>query len=483
MDIGFLSANELAQKIKNKELSCVELLEHYSARVDKYNEDLNAIVVDLREEALDEAQRQDAMISKGKNLGPLHGVPMTIKESYNLAGTPTTFGNPLLKSNVTTTDAESVKKLKAAGANIFGKTNVPLALADFQSYNDIYGTTNNPYALDRIPGGSSGGSAAALAAGLTGLETGSDIGGSIRNPAHFCGVFGHKPTYDLLWAKGHSPIEDNRAFSDISVIGPLARSAVDLDTSIRIVAGPDRIRARGYKLELPDWKGRKLSELKVAVWKNDPLAPVTKETQLRVEMISAALKDEGASVNEDARPSFEPELSHEVYRRLLHSTMSARMPDQEYESLQKYVALLDPEDQSEASNTMRAQVSNFKEWAAANEMRHRLRWQWNDFFEEYDLLLTPTMPTPAFEHDHRKFSERTLMVDNEERDYFEGVFWAGLSGVAYLPSTIVPTGLNAEGLPIGVQMIGPEYSDLVTIGVAGELEQMGFKFEPPKNYL
>ena len=190
MDIGFLSAVELAKKIREKEISCVELLQHYLSRVDKYNESINAIVVDLREQALEEAKRLDNMVASGEHLGPLHGVPMTVKESYNVSGTPTTFGNPAFKDNVTKTDAESIKKLKQAGANIFGKTNVPLGLADFQSYNEVYGTTNSPYDLERIPGGSSGGSAAALSAGLTGLETGSDIGGSIRNPAHFCGVFG-----------------------------------------------------------------------------------------------------------------------------------------------------------------------------------------------------------------------------------------------------------------------------------------------------
>jgi amidase len=163
--------------------------------------------------------------------------------------------------------------------------------------------------------------------------------------------------------------------------------------------------------------------------------------------------------------------------------MAARMPENDYESLKEYVSSLSPDDQSESAQTKRAQVSSFKDWAAANELRHRLRWQWHDFFEDYDVVLTPTTPTPAFEHDHRDFGERTLMVDNEERDYFEGVFWSGLSGIAYLPSTIVPTGLGAEGLPIGVQIIGPEYSDLITIGIAGELEQMGFQFVPPKNYL
>ena len=483
MDISFLSAVELARKVRRKEISCVELLQHYLDRVDEYDESINAIVVDLRDQAFQEAKRLDEMVSRGEQLGPLHGVPMTVKESYNVAGTPTTFGNPALKDNVIKTDAESIKKLKKAGVNIFGKTNVPLGLADFQTYNEIYGTTSNPFDLERIPGGSSGGSAAALCAGLTGLEMGSDIGGSIRNPAHFCGVFGHKPTYDLVWGKGHSPIEENRAFSDISVIGPLGRSALDLEQAMRVVAGPDLIRARGYKLDLPEWKGRDISRLKVAVWKNDPLAPVTRETECRVHQVAEALRIEGAFVDESARPKFEAGYSHEVYGRLLHPTMAARMPDQDYESLKRYVDELADDDDSDVARAQRAQVASFKDWAAANEARHRIRWQWHEFFENYDVLLTPTTPTPAFKHDHRKFGERTLTVDKEERNYSEGVFWAGLSGVAYLPSTIFPTGLDTNGLPIGVQIIGSEYSDLLTIGIAGELEKIGFKFVPPRNFM
>ena len=482
MDIAFLSANEIASRIRSKEFSCREILEHYLERIDRFNPELNAIVVDLREEGLENADRLDELVQRGEFLGPLHGVPMTVKESYNVAGTPTTFGKPELKDNRTDSDADSVRKLKAAGVNIFGKTNVPLDLADFQSYNDIYGTTNNPYSLDRIPGGSSGGSAAALAAGLTGLETGSDIGGSIRNPAHFCGVFGHKPTFDLLWRKGHSPVPENVGFGDISVIGPLARSAQDLDTSIRVVAGPDEIMSRGYKLDLPEWKGRSLSELSVGVWKTDDMAPVTKETQARVERVAEAFREEGASIDMEARPNIDVSHSHEVYGRLLQPTMSSRMPEEQYDRLKKQVDALDPDDQSVGAQTMRAQVSSFKDFASANELRHRIRWEWHEFFKRYDVLLTPTMPTPAFKHDHGKFGERRILVDNDERSYFEGVFWAGLSGVAYLPSTIVPTGLNAEGLPIGVQIIGPEYSDLVTIGIAMELERKGFRFEEPKAF-
>lgn len=482
-DLAFCSATELAAKIKNKEISATELLHHYLQRVDKYNGEINAIVVDIRDQAEQTAKTIDAAIAKGDPVGPFAGVPMTVKESYNVAGTPTTWGNPDWRDNIPSEDAEAVKKLKSIGLNIFGKTNVPLSLADFQSYNDIYGTTNNPYDLSRGPGGSSGGSAAALAAGLTGIETGSDIGGSIRNPAHYCGVFGHKPTYDLLWMRGHNPPGDIRSTSDISVIGPLARSATDLDTALRAMAGPDEIKQRGYRLKLPEWQGRSLRGLKVGVWRNDESAPVAKEVEARVDLVAQALADAGAIIHDEARPDFDPSDSHDTYQKLLQSTMAMRMPDSEYDGLKAYVAQLSPDDNSAGAKVLRAQVASFKDWGAANEVRHQLRWHWHEFFQQYDVLLTPMMATAALPHDHRKFSERTLLVDNQERPYFEQVFWAGLTGVTYLPSTVIPTGLNDDGLPIGIQIVGQEYDDLVTIGIARELETMGFRFTPPANYI
>ena len=482
-ELAFASATELAQKIRDKQLSCVEALQLYLQRIDRYNDGLNAIVVDIREQALAAAAEMDAAVAQGGQLGPLHGVPMTVKESYNVAGTPTTWGNPEWRDNVCAEDAESIKKLKAAGVNIFGKTNVPLSLADFQSYNEVYGTTNNPYDHARVPGGSSGGSAAALAAGLTGLETGSDIGGSIRNPAHFCGIFGHKPTYNLLWMRGHSPPGDVRSSSDISVIGPMARSAHDLAVAMKEMAGPDEIMARGFQLNLPQWQGRSLADLKVAVWRNDEQAPVAQEVENRVNAVAQALQDAGAAVDYDARPDFSGDHSHDTYQRLLQATMAMRMPEEDYQSLQEYVAKLDPNDSSQGAKVLRAQVSSFKDWGEADELRHHLRWRWHEFFASYDVLVTPIMATAAFEHDHRKFGERTIMVDNQERPYFEQVFWAGLTGVAYLPSTVIPTGLNDAGLPIGVQLVGPEYADMITIGVAEELERAGFAFTPPPNYL
>lgn len=478
-DIAFESATALAAKIKAKEVSSEELLDHYLQRVDQINPDLNAIIVDIRDEARVAARAADAALAKGKDLGPFHGVPTTVKESYNVAGTPTTWGNPDWRENIATEDAIGVTKLKEAGAVVFGKTNVPLMLADFQSYNEVYGTCNNPYDLTRGPGGSSGGSAAALASGMTGLETGSDIGGSIRNPAHFCGVFGHKPTYNLLVMQGHSGPGENKSSTDISVIGPLARSATDLDHAVGHMAGPDEIMSRGYQLNLPRLQGG-LKGKKVGVWLEDDMCPVDVEVRQRVENVAQACADAGAHINFDARPAFTAQHSHDTYQLLLQSALSARMPAGDYNSLKAYVETLSDDDPNKA--TFAAQVASFRDWTAGNELRAQMRWQWHELFKDYDLMLMPIMPTAAFEHDHRPFKERTITINNEERPYFDQVFWAGLTGVSYLPSTVIPTGLNEQGLPIGMQIVGPEYGDFMTIDAAKELETAGFAFTPPPNY-
>ncbi|MEC8834557.1 MAG: amidase family protein, partial [Pseudomonadota bacterium] len=328
-ELAFLSATQLAAKIRSREISSEELLRVYFERIDRYNGDLNAIVVQRRDEALAFAKVADQEVAKGTSqLGALHGVPMTVKESYGVAGTPSTWGIPEMKDNVVESDSLPIQRLKAAGAIIFGKTNVPIRLADFQSYNEIYGTTNNPWDGTRGPGGSSGGSAAALAAGLTGLETGSDIGGSIRNPAHYCGVFGHKPTWGLLPPRGHA-MPGVLSPSDISVIGPLARSAADLKTAVLTMGGPDEIAARGQAINLPRLEKQPRS-MKVAVWRDDELAPVAKEVSERVDLVARTLADRGATIDFDARPGFTAQHSDFVYRNLLQATMSARLSDEQY---------------------------------------------------------------------------------------------------------------------------------------------------------
>jgi amidase len=244
----YKSALELTQASSIK-IGCLELLDHFLARVEKFNPQLNAIIWMDRDRARKRAKAADAALKKGKRFGPLHGVPMTIKESYQVAGSPSTWGAPALKDNISDATAVAAQRMIDAGVTLFGKTNVPLMLADWQSYNAVYGVTRNPWDLDRTPGGSSGGSAAALSAGLTGIDAGSDIGSSIRNPAHYCGVFGHKPTYGLITPRGHA-LPGAVAPADISVIGPLARSA-RIWTSARHHGGARSGRRRLLKVALP----------------------------------------------------------------------------------------------------------------------------------------------------------------------------------------------------------------------------------------
>ena len=478
-DTAFASAVELARQIKAKTIGCAELLAHYFERVDRHNPALNAIVVQIREQAMARARAADEALAGGEDWGPLHGVPMTVKESYDVAGTPTTWGLPELKNNIAAKDALSITRLQRAGAVVFGKTNVPLMLSDFQSYNDIYGTTNNPWNTDCVPGGSSGGAAAALAAGLAGLETGSDIGGSIRNPAHFCGVFGHKPTWNLLPPRGHAT-PGVLSPSDISVIGPLARSATDLEVAVGVMAGPDEIAGRGLRVELPAL-GKAPNELRVAVWRDDAMAPVDDAVAARVDAVADALRGLGAQVDFDARP-VDAKQSHFVYQYLLQATMSARLPEDRFARALAAVEELPADDDSLGATIARAQVARFRDWTANNERRTHLRWSWHEFFQRFDVVVAPIMATSAFPHDHRPFGERTVQVNGKPVGYFEQVFWAGLASVAYLPSTVVPTGPDADGLPIGVQIIGPEYGDRITIGVAELLEKEGFSFTPPPGY-
>ena len=479
-EFAFESAASLARRLRAKEISSVELLSYYFDRVDKFNGPLNAIIWEIRDEAMEDAKRADAAIAAGEISGPLHGVPMTIKESYDVKGTPSTWGAPYLKDNIASHDALSVQRLRAAGAVIFGKTNVPLMLSDFQSYNEIYGTTNNPYDVTRIPGGSSGGSAATLAAGMTGIDSGSDIGGSIRNPAHFCGVFGHKPTWNMLPPRGHAT-PGILSPSDLSVIGPLGRGAEDVEIATRVMAGPNEIESRGLKLELPEFE-KEPSELKVAVWRDDEMAPVDNSVSARVDMVAEALQSEGAQLDYDARPDFTSQHTHFTYQSLLSATMACRVPEEQYQRNLEAANSLDPDDESLDAVVRRSQVARFREWIGNNEKRTHIRWAWHKFFEDYDIVLMPIMARSAFPHDHRPFGERTITVNGQQQAYFLQVFWAGLPTNAYLPSTIVPTGLDDEGLPIGVQVVGPEYGDLTTLGVARLLEKQGFTFTPPAGY-
>src|SRR5438128_7844715 len=369
LDAPFRSARQLAADIKKKKIGCLELLDLYLARVEKYDGALNAVVVRDFERARTRARAADRALAKRDVWGPLHGVPMTIKESYDVAGLPTTWGVPAYKDRIATKNALVVDRLLDAGAVLFGKTNVPLYLADWQSFNAIYGTTNNPWDVTRAPGGSSGGAAAALAAGLTGLEAGSDIGSSIRNPAHFCGVYGHKPTWGIVPRDGQA-LPWQKAPVDIDVVGPLARSADDLALALSVIAGPDAIDAAGWQLKLRPARKKGLRDFKVALMLDAPNSPVDREVQDRLQALGEFLGRQKAKVDDRAHPAIDTDEAFAVYTRLLRAATSDRQSDADFEQNAAIARGLAVGDQSYYARATRAAVLSHRAWLYVNETRH-----------------------------------------------------------------------------------------------------------------
>jgi amidase len=481
--LPFQTAKQLASAVRRKKIGCLELLDLYLKRVEAHNPSLNAIIAMDVEGARKRAKAADRAVKSGRKLGPLHGVPMTIKESYNVTGMPTTWGFPPLKDNIAKSNALVVQRMLDAGVTLFGKTNVPLWLGDYQSYNDIYGTTNNPWDLTRSPGGSSGGSAAALAAGLTGIEAGSDIGSSIRNPAHYCGVFGHKPTYGIVSGKGHAAGDWASPGADIAVVGPLARGAEDLEIALGAMAGLDEIDGRGLKVDLPRSKKKSLREFKVAVVLDDPHAEVDQSVQDEIQKLADFLGKRKVKVSDTARPAFDTADMHEVYMKLLNAATSGRMQNEEYAARRVAAEGLGPEDKSTLAQMLRGMVLSHRDWLALNERRHRMRLAWDAFFKDYDVLLCPVTASAAFPHDHEPNRvKRTIVVNNKKVSPNDQLFWAGYSCVTYLPATAAPIGQTADGLPIGVQIVGPQYGDYTTIAFAKLLEKEYRSFVPPPAY-
>jgi amidase len=481
-DLPFRSALELAAEIRAKRVGSRELLELYLRRVERYNGKLNAIIATRLEAARRRADEADLALRRGEVWGPLHGVPMTVKESYDVEGLPTCWGAPEYKDSVAKRNALAVDRLSGAGAVIFGKTNVPLMLADWQSYNAVYGTTNNPWDPSRGPGGSSGGAAAALAAGLTALEAGSDIGSSLRNPAHYCGIYAHKPTWGVVSPRGHA-LDGRVAATDISVVGPMARSAADLETTLSVMAGPDEVDGTGWRLELPKPRAERLADFRVAVLLSVPHAEVDRAVQDGIQSVADTLAKAGAKVSDRARPEFDTLAVDRLFRSLLGAAMSGRTPDDAFRRNLEKAASLAPDDKSGAALALRAATLHHRDWLIGNEARHKMRLAWAAFFRDWDVLLCPPVTTAAFPHNHDgdPFS-RSIIVNGKERPIAEQLFWAGYSGLFYLPSTVAPATLTPQGLPSGVQIIGAQYGDLTCLRLARLLEREHRGFVPPPGY-
>jgi amidase len=479
MNTAFWSATRLAQALRVKKLGAVELFDLYAARVRQHNRALNAICVMDLDAGRKAARAADR--AKGRK-GPLHGVPMTVKESFDVAGWPTTRGLTELKGNIAKHDALAVQRIKAAGAIVFGKTNVPAYTADWQTFNCLYGTTNNPWDLLRTPGGSSGGSAAVLAAGLAGLELGSDIAASIRNPAHYCGVYGHKPTWGVCSPKGHS-YPGALQPGDIAAIGPLARSGDDLRLAMDLIAGPDDIDAAGWKVALAKPRFASLRKLRVAVMSSHSTAEVDGAVSGAIERLANALAKKGAKVSDKARPDFNPDEAHKVFIALLRAATSNRQPPHHVELWERLSKERSATDMSYEAQSARANVMRHKEWLAWSNRRHQMRLLWAEFFRSWDVLLCPPAATPAFPQNQRgERWERMIEVNGKPQPSTTQMFWAGYSGMCLLPSTVAPIELASGKLPVGVQIIGPQYGDYLTIAVARLIEKEYFAFTPPPGY-
>ncbi len=480
---SFRSATELCSALRAREIGCLELLEHYLDRVERLNPQINAIVATDLEAARERATKADEALARDEVWGPLHGLPMTIKDSIEVAGMPTTSGAPELKGHIPAAHAPAVQRLIDAGAVVFGKTNLPLYAGDLQSYNEVYGTTNNPWDVTRGPGGSSGGAAAAIAAGLTGLELGSDIGGSIRNPSHYCGVYGHKPSYNLIPLRGHIPGPPGAlSGSDLAVLGPLARGAEDLDLALDVMAGPDPYDTASWSVMLQPPRHENLGDFRIAAWLDDPLCPVDGEVAALMENLASALENTGLSVDRSARPGIDIPRANDVYTQLLAAQMSAGLPPEESAKLAASAASLDPEDQTYNAALARSILQGHGEWLRLNEERAHMRRSWAEFFDDFDVLLMPIMPTAAFPHDHSYMNDRMVTVNGEPFPYFGQIFWAGLATCVFLSSTVAPVGLTPGGLPVGVQVVGPHHEDKTTIHFARLLAEVVGGFVPPPDF-
>lgn len=480
-ELGFEAAVDLARRIQRGELSSEELLDHYLARAERWNPQLNALVTRDDEAARSRAKAADAARGAGGQLEPFHGLPISVKDSIETADLRTTAGYPPLAEHVPARSAPAVERLEAAGALVFAKSNTPVLAGDWQTHNPLFGVTRNPWDVERTPGGSSGGSAAAVAAGLTALEVGSDIAGSIRLPAGWCGIYGHKPSHGIVPTRGHIPGPPGaRSEADLAVLGPMARSAADLDVALRSMAGPLPERARAWRLELPPPRRASLREYRVGVWLEDPAYPVGDEVAEVLHAAVDAIARAGARVDSRARPAFGLDDVIPTYLRLFWPLFVSGLPPTVFDDLCRSAAELPADADGPYPRMVRFGTERHREWLAANEARERLRAQLAELFERCDVLVCPVTPVPAIAHDHREpMWERTLRVNGEERPYYDLFGWIGLATVTLFPATVAPAGRTRTGLPVGLQIVGPFLEDRTPIDFAARLSEVLGGFEPP----
>ena len=483
-DPALASLVDLTLDLRRRRVSSRELLETYARRVEQFNPEINAVVSLDLERARERADAADAALARGNLWGPLHGVPMTLKDTYEVAGLRTTSGAPQYADHVPAHDSEVARRLLGAGAVIFGKTNVPYLAGDLQTFNQIFGTTNNPWDLTRTPGGSSGGAAAAVAAGLTSCEVGSDIGGSIRVPSNFCGVFGHKPSWDVVSSRGHIPGPPGTlAEPDINVCGPIGRCAGDLSLLMDVLAGPTADRGVGWRCDLPPARRDELGQYRVAAWIGETGHPLDDEVRRLLGGVVTALRRAGVAVDPAARPDVPFLSAIEVFWRLLIPVISFGLPAEHRDVFRAIAAAAPADDPDPLTFFARSAMQSHQEWLLANERRERMCVRWAEFFRDFDILLCPVTPAPAFPHlQDGEVMTRTVRINDRDEPYMELLSWMGVIGVARLPSTVIPVGLTTRGLPVGVQIVGPYLEDRTTLDFANRLAAILDPVGPPPGY-
>ena len=474
------TACETLAELEARHISALELLEHYLARQSRLDGSVGAVVTTDAEAARRVAGLVDERRAVGQALPPLAGLTMTVKDSLEVRGMTTTCGMPALAQHRPERDADAVALLRAAGVVIYGKTNCPLGTADHQSYNPLFGVTRNPWNAARTVGGSSGGSAAALAAGFSALEIGSDIGGSIRIPAHYCGVYGHKPSFGVVPGRGHvPPMPGETAVSPLAVIGPLARGAADLALAMKVLAHAAPAEAQAWTVRLPAPRHAALRDYRVGVWIGG--YAVDDAYAAAISEFAEALVRQGVKVQTIGEGPVDADESWSTYRDMLFGVIGSGSPKSELDAYR--AAAVDAPEGSHAWHLERATTQTLRNWTALSSRQAQLRVQWARWFERFDVLLCPVALNVAFEHQtddgHGPVPQlrRQLLVSGAPRPYLDNLRWPGLATLAHLPSTVRPIGLTRDGLPMGVQIIGPYLQDLTSIGFA-ELCDTAFGIMP-----
>lgn len=478
-NIIFATASELAGAIREKQVSAVEVVDAHLDHIGQHNPALNAIVTLDEEKARQRAQEADAALGRGETWGPLHGVPFTIKDSLETAGMRTTSGFPDLADYVPATDATAVARLKGAGGILLGKTNLPPLAGDYQANNPIFGLTNNPWDAARTPGGSSGGEAAAIAAGLSPLGIGSDVGGSIRVPAHFCGVYGLKPTEHRVSLAGHIPEPPGapKGLRHMAVVGPLARSVADLEMALRVIAGPDGREWEVPPASLEPAPQQNLKELRVA-WSDDfGGVPVSAEIGDALANLAQELEDLGCRVEKHNPDHFDFTTVWETYGELFEAEVGSTMPP---EADEQQAAMMGATPEAEVPiwrGAGRALHASMRFYTATLTQRDGLIAALEQFLQTWDVWLCPVSTTPAFTH---RPPSTPLSVDGTEVDYWMGnACYTIPFNMTGNPVVVVPLAQTSAGLPIGVQVVGRRWGEMRLLAAAAQLAEVTGAFKRP----